>query len=584
MRPELVNAVSTSPPGLEMRLGKELATAVGAELDEWERDDRVARLWAGDSSLWTGGEESRWLGWLHAPERALENLDRIEARAREAREAGLEHALLLGMGGSSLAPEMFSKALPGTDEVRLRVLDSTDPDQVRAAEATLSLDSTLLIVSSKSGSTLESNVLLRHFLTRLEEAVGSDEAPRRCAAITDPGSSLDELARQRGFRWVAYGEPSIGGRFSALSVFGLVPAALHGVDVARLLRPTVDMMRACGAEGRPQENPAAVLGAAIALAARSGRDKLTLVVPPEVEDLGAWLEQLVAESTGKRGQGIVPVAREPLAASAAYGDDRLVVSFSLEGEPGEGEALATLAAAGHPVVHIALGDPLQLGAELYRWEFATAVAGSILGIDPFDQPDVEASKQATRELTSEYERSGALPQSEPLIREGGIELYADARNRAELEGARTIGDAVVAHLGRARAGDYVALLAYLPRTAEHELALRDIRLLIRDRTRCATVDGFGPRFLHSTGQLFKGGPDTGVFVQLTADPGDDLAVPGARYTFGVVEAAQALGDLSVLEERGRRVIRLHMRDAGEGLEWLRGVIEKRLPEAAGPPA
>jgi len=564
------------PPGrAQLELGGELSAAVDAVLDDWQEGGKTRRLWSRDATLWTGADEASWLGWLGIAGDQLEHMDRLEAVARDAREGGFTHALLLGMGGSSLAPEMLARAFGAVDGApQLHVLDSTDPAQVQATSRLVPLDSTLLIVSSKSGSTLEPKILEQYFAAQVEQAVGAEEAPRRIVAVTDPGSDLERLARERGFRHVAHGVASIGGRYSALSNFGMIPAAVAGIDVRGLLHRAAEMAHGCAPAVPARDNPGVVLGAVLGAAAARGRDKLTLVVAPPVADLGAWLEQLIAESTGKQGRGIVPVAREPVGAPEAYGEDRLFVQVRLEGSPDaeQDAAVDALAAAGHPVVRLTLRDLLDLGGEIFRWELATAVAGSIIAVNPFDQPDVEASKEATRELTGEYERTGELPAEEPVLSEDGLALFADARNRAELDAAESVEEALRTHLGRAGAGDYVALLAYVPRTPEHEAALADMRRAVRDRARVATVDGFGPRFLHSTGQAYKGGPSSGVFLQITADHPDDVAVPGASYTFGVVEDAQARGDLAVLEERGRRAARVHLTDLDSGLETLRRVI------------
>ncbi|HEV2772811.1 MAG TPA: bifunctional transaldolase/phosoglucose isomerase [Thermoleophilaceae bacterium] len=565
-----------APPGrVQLELGEELGAAVDAVLEEWQEGRKARRLWSHDASLWTGADESGWLGWLGIAEDQIEHADRLEAVARDAREAGFTHAVLLGMGGSSLAPEMLARIFGPIERApELEVLDSTDPAQVRATEDRVPLDSTLFIVSSKSGSTLEPDILERHFVARLEEAVGPEEAPRHFVAVTDPGSELEHRARDRGFRQIAHGVPSIGGRYSALSNFGILPAAVMGVDARALLDRAAEMAHACAPEVPARDNPGVVLGAVLGVAANRGRDKVTLVVAPPIADLGSWLEQLLAESTGKQGRGLVPVAREPVGPPEVYGEDRLFVQIRLgpAPDPELDAAVDALVAAGHPVVRLTLRDLLDIGGEIFRWELATAVAGSVIGINPFDQPDVEASKQATLELTSEYERTGTFPSEEPLVSEDGLALFADARNRAGLTGTESLEEALRTHLDRAGSGDYVALLAYVPRTPEHEAALADMRRAIRDRFRVATVDGFGPRFLHSTGQAYKGGPNSGVFLQITCDHPDDMTVPGTGYTFGVVEDAQARGDLAVLEDRGRRAARVHLADAESGLETLRRTI------------
>jgi len=565
--------------GSELVLGGELGTVVEDALEDWEAHGKARRIWSRDASLWTGADEARWLGWLSVAEDQIEHADRLAAIAGDAREGGFSHVLLLGMGGSSLAPEMLARTFGRVDGApELLVLDSTDPSEIRAAEGRVPLASTLFIVSSKSGSTLEPNILERYFFARVEEVLGAEEAPSRFIAVTDPGSDLEALAREHGFRLVAHGVPSIGGRYSALSNFGMVPAAVTGLDVRTLLERAAEMAHACAPEVPARENPGVVLGAVLGAAATHGHDKVTLVVAPPVEDVGAWLEQLLAESTGKQARGIVPVAREPLGPPEAYGDDRLFVQVRLEGAPHaeQDAAVEAFAAAGHPVVRLGLRDGYDLGAEIFRWEFATAVAGALIGINPFDQPDVEASKQATRELTSEYERTGSLPAEEPLLAEDGIALFADARNAAALDGPTSVDEALRVHLRRAGPGDYVALLAYLPRTPAHEVALGHMRRAIRDRTRLATVDGFGPRYLHSTGQAYKGGPNSGVFLQITCDHPRDVPVPGASYSFGVVQSAQARGDLDVLEERERRVLRMHLADPEAGLAALESAIGRAI--------
>jgi transaldolase/glucose-6-phosphate isomerase len=566
-------APGTRPDSHELALPADLRAAVDEVVADWQAGGKVRRLWARDASLWTGGDEARWLGWLGVAEDQLAHSGQLDRIAADAREAGFADALLLGMGGSSLFPELLALTFPPADgHPRLRVLDSTDPAQVRAADQAVDPARTLFLVSSKSGSTLEPNIFLRHFLER----AGGDRG--RFVAITDPGSSLDDLATTEGFRHVAHGLPSIGGRYSALSNFGMVPGAVSGVDVHRLLGRAQAMAQACASCVPGADNPGLVLGAVLGACAARGRDKVTLAASPGVHDLGAWLEQLLAESTGKQGNGIIPVDREPLGPPAVYGDDRLFVYARLDSAPDEGQdaAVAALEAAGQPVVRLHLADAFDLGAEVFRWEFATAVAGAVLGINPFDQPDVEASKDATRALTDAYERTGALPEEHPFAVHEGLGLYADEANAAALAGY-TLADVLRAHLRRVVRGDYVALLAYIPMTDGHERTLTALRRTVRDRLRVATVVGFGPRFLHSTGQAYKGGPDSGVFLQVTCDDAEDLPVPGRALTFGVVKAAQARGDLAVLNERGRRALRLHLgADVEAGLEALDRAVERAL--------
>jgi transaldolase/glucose-6-phosphate isomerase len=485
------------------------------------------------------------------------------------------------MGGSSLGPEVLKRTfgkIAGFPE--LHVLDSTDPAQVKAFENKVDLKNTVFIVSSKSGSTLEPNIFKQYFFDRITQLVGAKAAGWRFVAITDPGSKLHQLAESDGFRHVFFGWPNIGGRYSVLSDFGLVPAAIMGVDVAKLLDRTDAMVSACMPSVPVHENPGVVLGAILGVAARNfGRDKVTIIASPGLEALGAWLEQLLAESTGKGGAGMIPIDREALGPPEVYGDDRLFVYLRLRSAPDAARdtAVAELERVGHPVVRIAVDDPYDLGEEFFRWEMATAVAGSILGIHPFDQPDVEASKSATRRLTAEYERTGSLPVETPMFTGDGIKLFTDERNANALttllDGEPTLAGYLTAHLSRLGAGDYFALLAYIEMNEAHERALQAMRVAVRDARRVATCVEFGPRFLHSTGQAYKGGPNTGVFVQITCDDAVDLPVPGQKYTFGVVKAAQARGDFEVLVERDRRALRVHLgSDVAGGLAKLQQVV------------
>ncbi|MBI4386365.1 MAG: bifunctional transaldolase/phosoglucose isomerase [Elusimicrobia bacterium] len=550
---------------------------------DWEENRKVRRFWARDSALWTGADESKWLGWLDIAQDKASRIDELSRFQEEVRKAGWSHALLLGMGGSSLAPEVLSKTFPRTQGLpRLRVLDSTNPEQIRAAEVEIDPARTLFIISSKSGTTLEPDILRRYFFSKAQGAVGAGKAGRQFVAITDPGSSLEETARGDGFSRIFHGDPAVGGRFSALSAFGLVPAALMGLDFRRLLESAERMRESCKREEALDQNPGAFLGLFLGILALAGKDKLTLIVSPKVAPLGGWLEQLVAESTGKSGRAIIPVDGEPLGPPGSYGDDRVFAYIRLDSEPeaSQDSAVRLLENAGHPVVRSNLRDSLDLGAEFFRWEVATAVAGSILGIHPFNQPDVEASKIAARDLTAEFEKKGSFPKETPLCEEGEIGLYADSANWAALKaGARdkSLAGCLRAHVDRLRGGDYFALLAYLEMNPENERALGEMRNRIRDKTKTATCLGFGPRFLHSTGQAYKGGPGTGVFIEITADPAADLPVPGRKCTFGAVQLAQARGDFQVLLERGRRAIRLHLsRGVRQGLRDLRVSMEKAI--------
>jgi transaldolase/glucose-6-phosphate isomerase len=561
-----------------MALGDALAKTVDAAAEEWRSHGNVRRLWQRDKSLWTGADEDRWLGWLDAAPAG--QIKGYQAFAEEIRRDGFEDALLLGMGGSSLGPEVLAAVFgPKAGFPRLRILDSTVPAQIRAIEQTLDLAKTLFIVSSKSGSTTEPNIFRDYFFKRVANTVGAAAAGRHFIAITDPGSALEQTAKSQNFRKIFFGVPSIGGRYSVLSPFGLVPAAIAGIDIAALEQSARLMMRSCGADVPPPENPGVALGLALGSAARQGRDKVTIVTSPRLADFGAWAEQLFAESTGKRGLGLIPVDGEPLATPDFYGSDRFFIALRLDSElDAEREAkLAALEKAGHPVVRIGLEAPEHIGQEFFRFEIATAVAGAVIGINPFDQPDVEASKVKTRELTAAFEKSGALPPEKPVCASRSIDVYADAATAQALRQAGA-GDSVEswlrAHFTRVRRGDYVAVLAYVERDEANSDYLEKSRLFLGHHLRVATCLGFGPRFLHSTGQAYKGGPDSGVFLQVTADDAADLPIPGHRASFGIVKAAQARGDLDVLIERGRRALRVHLKgDVNRGLAALDTAIE-----------
>jgi transaldolase/glucose-6-phosphate isomerase len=563
-----------------------LVNSVQATLKDWLVNGKVRRLWAQDASLWTGTDENRWLGWLGITEDQLAHIDHLKKLAEQVKSAGFKHALLLGMGGSSLCPEVmkltFGKVL-GYPE--LHVLDSTDPGQIKAVEGKVDLTNTLFIVSSKSGGTLEPNIFKQYFFDRVQQVLGSEEAGKRFIAITDPGSKLQQVAEGDGFRNIFFGLPNIGGRYSALSNFGIVPAAIMGVDVAKFLDYAEEMVHSCAATVPAPDNPGVVLGTILGVLANQGRDKVTLITSPGISDLGAWLEQLLAESTGKDGKGLIPIDQEPLGNPEVYGSDRLFVYVRLESapDPNQDAAVDALEQAGQPIVRILIQDPYQLGQEFFRWEIATAVAGSIIGINAFNQPDVEASKIATRQLTSEYEQTGALPAETPILAENGIQLFTDQKNATalfEAAGDHSLVSYLRAHLDRIQVGDYFALLAYVEMNDPHQAQLQTIRQAVRDAKQVATCLGFGPRFLHSTGQAYKGGPNTGVFLQITCDSTIDLPVPGQKYSFGVVKAAQARGDFQVLAERERRALRVHLgSDVQAGLAALQTAIKQVLESA-----
>jgi transaldolase/glucose-6-phosphate isomerase len=566
---------------MSYKLPEELEKDVQAALEDWRKNGKVRRLWAADASLWTEADEANWLGWLEIVDKQLKGIAHLQHFAEDVRRAGFKDVLLLGMGGSSLGPEVLGETFGGSPGFpNLYVLDSTDPAQIRHFEARIDPARTLFLVSSKSGSTLEPNIFKQYFFERAKQAVGAREAPHRFVAITDPGSSLEKAALTEGFRSVFHGQPNIGGRYSVLSDFGMVPAAAIGIDTEAFLESTAEMVRSCSASSPPVENPGVILGAILGTCQRARRDKVTIIASKGIADFGAWLEQLLAESTGKLGKGIVPVDGEPLGPPEVYGNDRVFAYLRLAGDQDaeQERAVAAIEAMGHPVVRITVHDRMQLGQEFFRWEMATAVAGSIIGINPFDQPDVEAAKLKTRDLTEAYEKTGKLPGERAFFEGDGTKLFADPRNEAALKPQATSLTAVLkAHFGRIGQGDYAALLAYIERSPAHIDVMQHMRRAIRDRTKAATCVGFGPRFQHSTGQAYKGGPNSGVFLQITCDDPEDLPVPGQSYTFGIVKAAQARGDFEVLAERSRRALRVHIGgDLATGLDKLRRAIEQAL--------
>ncbi len=568
---------------LKTSLPEPLAAAVKVTTADWQSGGKIARLWQRDATLWTGSDESNWLGWLDIVDEQVAQQDQLQKIAKEVQQRGFQHVLLLGMGGSSLCPEVLRMTFGRfTHFPTLHVLDSTDPSQVKAFEHQIDIPKTLFIVSSKSGSTLEPNIFKQYFFERTRQAVGVTKAGSHFVAITDPGSKMQQVAEADRFLHIFFGRPSIGGRYSALSNFGMVPAAVMGLDTKKFLGLAAEMVSACKATA-VEQNPGAALGIILGTAAKAGRDKVTIITSPGISDLGAWLEQLLAESTGKNGKGIIPVDRENLASPDVYGNDRVFVYVRLESGPeaDQDAKVAAIEKAGHPVVRISMSDIYELGAEFFRWEIATAVAGSIIGINAFNQPDVEASKIATRSLTSEYEKNGSLPPEKPVIEDGGIKLFTDEKNAAELAkatgGDHSLAGYLKAHLGRIKDGDYFAVLGYIQMNDENQASLQSLRHLVRDKKRVATCLGFGPRFLHSTGQAYKGGPNSGVFLQVTCDDSVELPVPGQKYTFGVVKAAQARGDFQVLAERGRRALRVHLKsNLKAGLATLQAAVEKAL--------
>jgi transaldolase/glucose-6-phosphate isomerase len=569
-------------------LPEALAASVKTTIDDWRAAGKVRRLWQRDASLWTATDEANWLGWLGITEEQLAHAENLKKLADEIKRESFTDILLLGMGGSSLCPEVLDKTfghIAGFPQ--LRVLDSTDPAQIKAIEGQVNLAKTLFVVSSKSGTTLEPNIYKQYFFERVKQTIGAEKVGSHFIAITDPGSRMQQVAEGDHFRHIFHGVPSIGGRYSALSNFGMVPAALMGLDTTKFLDRTEKMAQACVSSVPVHENPGVVLGIILGTAARNGRDKITLITSAGISDLGAWLEQFIAESHDKKGKGIIPVDREEFATPDVYGNDRIFAYVRLDSAPDAAQdaKVTALEQAGHPVVRISLGDIYDLGQEFFRWEIATAVAGSILGINAFNQPDVEASKIATRSLTEQYEKTGSLPVEKPFFegasKEAGIKLFTDSKNADALAknpgNDKSLAGYLRAHLNRLNAADYFAVLGYIQMNPEHEARLQEIRHAVRNKRRVATCLGFGPRFLHSTGQAYKGGPNSGVFLQITCDDAADLSVPGQKYTFGTVKAAQARGDFQVLAERGRRALRVHLgKDLQSGLAALMAAIRQAL--------
>ena len=520
-----------------------------ATLQDLDSRNVVARIWQRDHTVWKPDptEIANRLGWLTVADEMQANLPALEAFFHEVRDAGYRDVVLLGMGGSSLGAEVLRCSLPPREGApRLSVLDSTVPGLVHAVEQSIDLKSALFIVSSKSGGTVETLSLYSYFRARVEAGVGADDAGSHFVAITDAGSSLHRTATETGFRRAFLNPPDVGGRYSVLSYFGLVPAALAGLDVAAVIDRARSMAQRC-APGVPlADNPGALLGAALGAHVLAGRDKATIVASPSIRTFGLWAEQLLGESTGKEGTGIVPIADEPLAAPDAYADDRLFVHLRLDGDDNAATdaALARLEAAGHPVERLDLADPKDLAAEFFRWEFATAVAGSLLGINPFDQPNVQQAKEATAQVLRDYEATATLP------------TIDSSQSLPEL-------------LAQAAPGDYLAIMAYVPQDGPTDSAIDELRCNVLERHRIATMTCYGPRYLHSTGQLHKRGPDSGLYLQIVAPHPVDLPVPGRPYTFSVLAEAQALGDFQVLQAIGRRAIRIVLpADPASGIRAL----------------
>lgn len=541
------------------------------------RENWVGRVWQKDATLWKKDAPhqriiTNSLGWLTVMDTVKESLPLLESIAGDVKKAGFTHALLLGMGGSSLAPEVlrltFGKKAGYPD---LAILDSTEPASVMERAKRSKPEKTLYIVASKSGSTTEPNAFLAYFYDQVKKKKG-DKAGENFIAITDPGTSMEKVAREKKFRHIVLNPPDIGGRYAALSFFGMLPAAIMGIDVKALLAPAIQMANACSAQIPPEKNPGVLLGAALGSLAKAGRDKVTFFLSKEINSFATWVEQLIAESTGKEGIGILPVESEGAQPLQAYGNDRVFVSMRLktERDVSVSKLFAGLKKAGHPVIEITLDDKYDLGAEFFRWEFATAVAGAVLGINPFDQPNVQEAKDLTRQFLEEYKSKGRLAEEAPALEAKEARVYSS--NGAGR--AKSLEEALQIHLSQIKPGDYVALLAYLERNPKNEALLNAIRGTILKTKKVATTVGFGPRFLHSTGQLHKGGPKKGVFIQITANDKEDVPIPGEPYTYSVLKSAQALGDLKALKNKHQRVIRIHLTDAEKGLLKLKETVQQ----------
>ncbi len=534
---------------------------VRSVLNRLDQDRFGERLWNKDASLWKADPEvqekiANRLGWLTATQTMAERAGEMTEFARSVKAAGIREVVLLGMGGSSLGPEVLYQTYGARRGFpRLTVLDTTDPATLLKTDRRLDLKRTHFIVASKSGTTVEVECLFRHFWERLR-AVRKESAGDHFVAITDPGTPLERMAREKRFRKIFLNPPDVGGRYSALTYFGLVPAALIGMDLKRFLERAESMAQATIFGRAAEKNPAVQLGAILGVLAEAGRDKVTFIAPAVIGSFGVWAEQLLAESTGKEGKGLVPVVAEPVGKPDLYGDDRIFVHLTLDSIRSRtlDTKVAALEQAGHPVVRIRLRDRFDLAGEFFRWEVATAAAGAVLGINPFDEPNVAESKENTRNVIETFEKTGRMPSPDPALAENGIAVFGNMA----LGKKRLLKDTVVGFLDQARPGDYLAIMAYLERSEAVEAPLQEIRHWSRNRLRIATTLGFGPRFLHSTGQIHKGGGGKGLFLQITAEDETDLPIPDERYSFGQLKKAQALGDFQSLESRGFRILRIHL--------------------------
>ncbi len=546
--------------GFSYSLPQNINNSVQSTLDKWKRLDKIGRIWNKDASVWTNSGEENWLGWLYIVGQEINDPQKYRDFAEDISDSDFESIVLLGMGGSSLCPEVLSITF---GKKHFHILDSTVPAQIKTLDSKIDVAKTLFIVASKSGSTLEPNAFKQFFYKKVADAVGEEKAGRHFIAITDPDSKLQKLAERDGFRHIFYGDPTVGGRFSALSVFGMIPATAMGLDSVDFLTRSMEMVHACKSH-LPNENPGTVLGTILGVCHKDRRDKLTIFTSPELYDVGAWLEQLIAESTGKHGVSIIPVDREEIQNAESYGNDRIFVYATLnDSENYElDKKVEAIEKIGQPVIRITLQDKENLGQEFFRWEFATAIAGSIMEINPFDQPDVEAAKIEAKKITSAYEETGKLPDERAFFEENGIKLFTDERNLSALNESvsheKSLDSYLKAFLSRITENDYFALLGYIEMDSANEKLLQEIRHKVLEKYKVATCLGFGPRFLHSTGQGYKGGANNGVFLQITSDDAEDMLVPDQKYTFGVVKSAQSRGDFQVLLDRKKRALRIHL--------------------------
>jgi len=577
----MLNSINYSLP-------EKLENAVQIKCGEWQKENKIARIWQKDASVWTNDDEAKWLGWLDSVKAEFGKIQEYKDFAEDIKSAGFTDVLLMGMGGSSLCPEVLSMTFGAKN---FHVLDSTVPAQIKTIESRLNLEKTLFIVASKSGSTLEPNTFKQYFYERVSQIVGKENAGKQFVAITDPNSKMQKVAERDNFRKIFFGDPEIGGRFSALSAFGMAAAAAMNLDVEDFLRRAQEMVEACRNEN-PPENPGAILGNILGVCQTDERDKLTIFTSKEIYDLGAWLEQLIAESTGKSGVSIIPVDREPILDAEDYGSDRIFVYLKFKqgiADVDNAPAIGEIRKSGQPFIEIEVDGFYNLGQEFFRWEFATAVAGAIMQINPFNQPDVEAAKIEAKKLTEEYEATGELPAETPFFEAAGIKLFSSEEYAAELTAAvreeqslgsfdaaresQNLAAYLEAHLLNLLPNDYFAVLAYIERNEENDALLQAIRTKVLEEYLPATCLGFGPRFLHSTGQAYKGGANNGVFLQITSDDAEDFPVPGQKYTFGVVKAAQARGDFQVLLDRERRALRVHLgADVSDRLKFLENLF------------